>query len=82
MSEKSEQPFARAGDRVTSPEGEYVCRVAVDLYRTGTALVANFDDWQVDKPKALDRIDNTPGFRTAPRNPGKCQVHINGRWLP
>lgn len=71
--------FARAGERVVTEDGEYICRVKNDLHIGGTPLPKDFDDWQYEQPKEGDPFGR--GFRLEPakRFP---QVCIDGKWKP
>jgi hypothetical protein len=70
--------FAKAGDRVVTPSGEYICRVKNDIIKGMTPLPKDFEDWQYDQPKPLDPFGK--GFRWS-RQTG-AQVCIEGTWKP
>lgn len=71
------EPFAKAGERVVTEDGEYICRVKNDLHKGDAASVLDFEDWQGEKPKPGDAFGK--GFRG---NGFKLYVCIEGKWRP
>lgn len=70
--------FAKAGERVVTEDGEYICRVKNDLHEGGTPLPDDFEDWQYPKPQCGD--SHGKGFRGLLG--GISQVCIEGEWKP
>ena len=80
MSDDQRKPFAVAGERVVTEEGEYICRVKNDLYHGDTSRPDDFEDWQYPKPAGGDPYGK--GFRGRPAENGGDQVCIEGDWRP
>jgi hypothetical protein len=66
------KPYGYAGEKVTMPTGEYVCTLANDFGFGSVIGDSLFKDWQVDPPKAADRL----GVAWV----GRCGIHLERGW--
>jgi hypothetical protein len=46
----------RKGDKIYDAEGKYICRLAIVPISLRPIKINDFDDWQVEKPRAGDPI--------------------------